>query len=139
MTQRELLASARAYVTDPALLATIDAALSPKRAKPAEETVDLATLTDTALHAYYKRVSPLEDVRFWLRLSSLNGERPILERLEADAANGLSRPEVFRRLLPVQATWRARAEAKHRAARQRLARWRARADVRALAQMEAES
>ncbi len=67
--------------------------------------VDLATLSQKELFAYYKRTAPVEDVRFMLRVTLSDGLRERVQAL-ADAAPTMTRTNVYKALVLLQAAWR---------------------------------
>lgn len=70
--------------------------------------VDLSGLSDDARFAHYKRIAPVEDIRFALRIGvTMPGELAIAwTALLRDAENGLPPAQCKLRLRALQARWR---------------------------------
>ena len=74
-------------------------------------SVDTSRMSDTDLYRYYHRTAPVEDLRFFLRLTRLS---PVLradgEALLAvgcrDTGGALTRSDWYRRLTALQDRWR---------------------------------
>lgn len=77
--------------------------------------VDVATMTDTDLFAHYKRTAPQEDLKFFLKLTTLS---PVV-RANAESLIGstLSRTEFYRQFTYLQDVWRRETNAADRAER----------------------
>jgi hypothetical protein len=63
--------------------------------------------------AYYRRTAPLEDVRFMLRVARLSPTlRAAFVALEAQAAAGLARAQVYAQYVVLQDRWRVESHAR---------------------------
>jgi len=88
----------------------------------ADAPVDLATLSDAALYAHYKRTAPFEDLAFWLRTITVPAIRAALVdlRVAAFTPDGdllIPRAEFYRRFTRLQAAWRGAITAREQAER----------------------
>ena len=75
-------------------------------------------MSDTQLYAYYKRIAPLEDCRFWLRNARMSDQlRAGFLALESSAqVLTIPRAEFYRQLTALQALWRRESNARERQA-----------------------
>lgn len=102
-------------------------AATPRATKTTEPiclTADTSTMTDAAMRAYYKSTAAAGDALFFAEVvarqyhntldTGTDGAIALLElrrlasSLALEASQGLKRADVYARLLPLQATWRAR-------------------------------
>ena len=80
--------------------------LTPK-AKAAAGPVDTADMTDAQLFAHFKRIAPVEDVRFWLQSEMSNDLRlQFMELLDETVAGTVGAPEHKRRFTALKDAWR---------------------------------
>ena len=72
---------------------------------------DTSTMSDAEVFAYYKRIAPLEDVRFWIknaRMSAALRDRFIALELTGNLA------KIKRELPALQAEWRKESNVRER-------------------------
>ena len=85
---------------------------------PSTEPVDTSAMTVKQLYAYYKKIAPLEDVRFMLRVARLSDPLRIeFEELEQAIVRGVltNRAEIYRHYVNLQDKWRGESNARERA------------------------